>query len=68
MIQYDLDLAIGLEDKSADKVFPLSYMTLLTLKFMLSRSPKSNHFFCLSQISICASLVKIHTMVHKIEH
>ena len=40
--------------------------TLLSLKIR-SRSPKSNHSFWLSQISICTSLVHIPQMVHKLD-
>ena len=38
----------------------------VTLK-MRSRSPKSNHFFLMSQWCFCASLVKIHQLIQEIE-
>ena len=45
---------------------PPPHSASVTLK-MRSRSLKSNHFFPLSQWSICASLVKFHLLIHEIE-
>ena len=46
--------------------FLQSYVSLVTFKIR-SMSPKSNHLFWLSQISICATLVKIHPTVQKLD-
>ena len=61
LCQFGQNQAIGSEIESRQ-----AYMTLVILKIR-SRSPKSNHFFHLSHISISASLVKIHLKVHKLE-
>ena len=57
---------IGSGDKSADKADFYSRYSVVTLKIW-SRSPKSKHFFPMSQWCFCVSSVKIHQLVEEIE-
>ena len=60
---------ISFKRQGADKLFWSKFDIQgpgVTLK-MRSRSPKSNHFFLMSQWYFCASLVKIHQLFQEIE-
>ena len=61
---YPCQFGLNLDIASVLSWLSHSYLTLVTLKIR-SMSPKSNHSFQLS--SSCASLVKIHQTVQKLE-